>query len=56
FFVTKKDKSIYLINNVQKINRITLRNINPRLSYKKFNESFRNYKIIFLFNFFSNYN
>ncbi|KAK1780094.1 hypothetical protein QBC45DRAFT_324540, partial [Copromyces sp. CBS 386.78] len=56
FLVTKKDRNIRLINNVQKINRITLKNINLPPGYEEFNKGFRNYKIIFLLNLFSNYN
>ncbi|KAK3501888.1 hypothetical protein B0T13DRAFT_397373, partial [Neurospora crassa] len=56
FFITKKDSSLYLINNAQRVNKVTLRNANPPLNYEEFNKVFKGYEIISLLDLFLGYN
>ncbi|KAK1781386.1 hypothetical protein QBC45DRAFT_321421, partial [Copromyces sp. CBS 386.78] len=55
FLVIKKDGGLRLVNDVQKINKIILKDINLLLGCKEFNKAFRSCKIISLLDLFFKY-
>ncbi|KAK3356040.1 hypothetical protein B0H65DRAFT_398843, partial [Neurospora tetraspora] len=56
FLIAKRNNSLRLMNNIQKINAVILRNSNIPPNYKTFNKKFKGYKILSLFNLYSGYN
>ncbi|KAF3763508.1 hypothetical protein M406DRAFT_262877, partial [Cryphonectria parasitica EP155] len=56
FLIIKKDDSLYLINNAQKYNKHSFKNIFMLPALDEFSEEFIICKILSLLNFFSGYN
>ena len=56
FLVKKKDLEYWLINNISKRNRVTIRDAFIPLAADKFIEEFAIYKILSLLDFFLGYN
>ena len=56
FLVKKKNRSLYLINDTQKANIVTLKDIFIPLAAKEFSKDFARYKVISLLDLFSGYN